>query len=400
MRRRGGEERLIERSEGGARPFDDGGKPLLVCFSHLRWAFVMQRPQHLLTRAARWADVLFIEEPMFGAAADRFDVSERDGVRIAVPHLAGGPSRDAVAALARLTSALLADEGVPSILWYYTPAAVAFTRTLPRALTIYDNMDELSAFHGASRDLLDLESELLADADLVFTGGRSLHEAKRPRHRAVHCFPSSVDVAHFSRARDGDMPDPSDQAALPRPRLGFFGVVDERMDMAFLAGFAALRPDWHFVMLGPVVKIDAATLPRAPNIHWLGLKAYAELPAYMAHWDLAFMPFALNEATRFISPTKTPEFLAGGLPVVSTPVPDVVHAYGRDGLVTVVATPAEAVGAAASAMASMAPDWLARVDARLRAESWDGTWATMRSLIEAALARRAVEPADPAGADA
>ncbi len=398
---------MIEPPAGEAALLESDARPLLVCFSHLRWNFVMQRPQHLLTRAACWADVLFVEEPVFGASDDAFDVDRRDGVRVAVPRLAEGRSAEAAsAALARLVHALLADEGTPRIFWYYTPAAVAFTRDLPRALTIYDNMDELSAFHGASRDLLGLERELFDIADLVFTGGRSLHEAKRSRHRAVHCFPSSVDVAHFARAREGGWPDPPDQAALPRPRLGFFGVVDERMDMAFLAGFASLRPNWQFVMLGPVVKIDPATLPRRPNIHWLGMKAYADLPAYMAHWDLAFMPFALNEATRFISPTKTPEFLAGGLPVVSTPVPDVVRAYGGGGLVTIVATPAEAAVEAATAIAGVTGDWLARVDARLRAESWDQTWRDMRGLIEAALARRAepapltVAPADSTGADA
>ncbi len=407
LRPPGGEDRLLRSSEDGA-PIGEGAKPLLVCFSHLRWNFVMQRPQHLLTRAARWADVLFVEEPLFGAAHDAIDVAERDGVRVAVPHLVDGRSHEAVTtALAHLVEALLAQDRAPRVLWYYTPAAVAFTRTLPRSLTIYDNMDELSAFHGASRDLLDLERALLEAADLVFTGGWSLHEAKRSRHRAVHCFPSSVDAAHFSRARDGHQPDPPDQAPLPRPRLGFFGVIDERMDMAFLAGFAALRPDWHFVMLGPVVKIDPASLPRAPNIHWLGMKAYAELPGYMARWDLAFMPFALNEATRFISPTKTPEFLAGGLPVVSTAVPDVVRAYGGDeGFVTIVASPPDAALAATTMMAGAGPDWLARVDARLAAGSWDETWAGMRALIEVALVRRAgpaaraVEPADPAGVDA
>ena len=359
----------------------------LLCFSHLRWHFVTQRPQHRLTRAARWADVRFVEEPVFGGAADHLDIHHRDGVRIAVPCLVGGrPAGAVTAALSDLVADLLADDRAPRVFWYYTPAALAFTRDLPRALTIYDNMDELSAFRGASPDLLRLEQELIDTADLVFTGGWSLYEAKRSRHRSVHCLPSSVDVAHFSRARGGDLPDPADQAGLTHPRLGFFGVVDERMDLDFLAALAALRPHWQFVMLGPVVKIDPSDLPRPGNVHWLGMKRYDELPAYLAHWDLALMPFALNESTRFISPTKTPEFLAGGLPVVSTPVADVVRAYGgADALVAIAATPAEAATLADTLLGAPRDTWLVRVDKRLAEGSWDRTWRTMRDLIDEAL---------------
>ncbi len=358
-------------------------KPALLCFSHLRWHFVTQRPQHLMTRAARRYDVIFLEEPVFGDWVAEMRIERVDGLRLAVPHLPHGLSDEAGdGALAALVATLL--EGrAPAIFWYYTPAAVAFSRHLPRAVTIYDNMDELSAFRGASPDLLRLEQELLEAADLVFAGGWSLHEAKRSRHRSVHCLPSSVDVAHFGRARGGALPDPADQAGLPHPRLGFFGVVDERMDLEFLAALAALRPEWQFVMLGPVVKIDPADLPRSGNLHWLGLKHYDELPAYLAHWDLALMPFALNQSTRFISPTKTPEFLAGGLPVVSTPVADVVRAYGgADALVAIAATPEEAATLADALLGAPREAWLARVDARLADGSWDRTWRTMRDLIE------------------
>ncbi len=339
-----------------------------------------------MMRAAQRYDVIFLEEPVCGDGAAELRVEKVDGVRLAVPHLPHGLSDQARnAALSTLTATLL--EGrEPAIFWYYTPAAMAFSRHLPRALTIYDNMDELSAFRGASPDLLRLEQELLETADLVFAGGWSLHEAKRSRHRSVHCLPSSVDVAHFGQARGGDLPDPADQAALPHPRLGFFGVVDERMDLGFVAALAALRPDWQFVMLGPVVKIDPADLPRSGNVHWLGMKRYDELPAYLAHWDLALMPFALNESTRFISPTKTPEFLAGGLPVVSTPVADVVRAYGGDdGLVSIAATPEEAATMADALLEAPRAAWLARVDARLAEGSWDRTWRTMRDLIDGAL---------------
>jgi UDP-galactopyranose mutase len=249
-------------------------------------------------------------------------------------------------------------------------------------------MDELSAFRGAPPQMLDMERRLLGRADLVFTGGRSLFEAKRGRHGAVHCFPSSIDAAHFGRAR-GTPPEPASLAAIPHPRIGFFGVVDERMDLELVAELAALRPYWSFCMIGPVVKIDTAALPQAPNLHWLGARHYRELPDHLAHWDLGFMPFALNESTRFISPTKTPEFLAAGLPVVSTPVIDVVRDYGDPGLVEIASDAAGMAERLELLLQRPRATWLARVDARLAAGSWDRTWARMEALLQEAAAARA-----------
>jgi glycosyltransferase involved in cell wall biosynthesis len=243
-------------------------------------------------------------------------------------------------------------------------------------------MDELSLFQGAPRSLIERERSLLEQCDLVFAGGVSLHAAKRALRPDAHCFPSSIDAAHFRRARSTERIEPADQAGLAHPRIGYFGVLDERLDRDLVAGLAAARPDWHFVMLGPVVKISAADLPQAPNIHWLGPKRYEELPDYLGGWDAGFMPFALNDATRFISPTKTPEFLAAGLPVVSTAVRDVVRSYGADGLVEIAAGPGEF--AAALGRALQARDDSARlraVDDRLATTSWDATWDAMQRLI-------------------
>nr|WP_240335497.1 glycosyltransferase [Pseudotabrizicola algicola] len=240
-------------------------------------------------------------------------------------------------------------------------------------------MDELSAFRFAPAGLRDLERDLLGRADLVFTGGRSLFEAKRAHHLDVHCFPSSVDVSHFGRARTA-IPDPADQAHLPGPRIGFVGVIDERIDLDLIAQAASELPELQFVMLGPTAKIDPASLPHAKNIHWLGSKSYAELPAYMANWQAAWMPFALNDATRFISPTKTPEFLSAGLQVVSTAVPDVVAEYGQKRLVKI----AEASSIAADLRASLTsptPDWKRAVDRSLRQMSWGRTWNAMQGLM-------------------
>jgi glycosyltransferase involved in cell wall biosynthesis len=271
------------------------------------------------------------------------------------------------------------------ILWFYTPMALAFAGHLRPALTVYDCMDELSAFRGAPPDLLRLEEELLRRADLVFTGGVSLYEAKRRRHGNVHAFPSSVDIPHFARARQPS-PLALEQDRLPRPRLGYYGVIDERLDTVLLAEVARLRPSWQIVMVGPVVKIDVADLPRAPNLHYLGGRSYEELPDYVAGWDVALMPFARNRSTRYISPTKTPEYLAAGKPVVSTPIPDVVREYGEPGLVSIAGDAAGFVAAAERYLGQWdRAGWLSRVDATLAGRSWDVTWREMAILIDGAL---------------
>jgi UDP-galactopyranose mutase len=366
--------------------------PDLVCLSHLRWDFVYQRPQHLLSRCARERRVFFVEEPVFGKGPLRLELKERDGgVIVAAPHLPEDLTSEVArdAALAGLVELLLAGQGVKDfVLWYYTPMALRFTRSLRPRATVYDCMDELSAFRGAPPLLRTLEQELLARADLVFTGGQSLYEAKRGRHPRVYAFPSSIDRAHFARARAADTADPADQSAFGRPRLGFFGVIDERFDAELIAEVARLRPAWQLVLIGPVVKIDPAGLPRRENIHYLGMKSYEELPRYLAGWDVALLPFARNESTRFISPTKTPEYLAAGRPVVSTSIRDVVRPYGEAGLVRIADSPEDFVAACEAAMSEDAASRVERVDAFLAQTSWDRTWARMRELIEEVVAAR------------
>ncbi|MGL4314170.1 MAG: UDP-galactopyranose mutase, partial [Sphingomonas sp.] len=273
--------------------------------------------------------------------------------------------------------------------WYYTPMMLSFSGHLKADCVVYDCMDELSGFKGAPPGLLEQEAALLRAADVVFTGGYSLYEAKRSRHPNVHPFPSSVDVAHFVQARAPGAERP-DQVALPRPRLGFYGVIDERMDLDLLAAVADTRPDWSLIMLGPVVKIDPTELPQRDNIHYLGARTYAELPDYLRDWDVALMPFAINAATRFISPTKTPEYLAAGKPVVSTPIADVIRHYGTIAAVGIAGSTEEFVTACEQALALAAsPDkgWLNEVDALLGRMSWDETQARMAALIDAAIAK-------------
>jgi len=371
--------------------------PDVVCLSHLRWDFVFQRPQHLLTRCARLHRVFFVEEPLAGEGPARFDVHFRQNVTVLVPRLPAGLGTTAVAALqAKLLRQFLEQHQVNDyVLWYYTPMALEFTRRLKPRAVVYDCMDELSAFAGAPADMRERERDLLLRADVVFTGGQALYESKRHSHANVHAFPSSVDVGHFARAR-APQPDPADQAGIAHPRIGFFGVLDERLDLELLAGVAVARPDWQLVMIGPVVKIDPAALPVMPNVHYLGPKRYEELPSYLAGWDVATLPFARNDATRFISPTKTPEYLAAGKPVVSTSIRDVVRTYGARGLARIADSPQEFITAVEDALREDAADRLRDADTFLAQTSWDGTWTRMYRLIDAAVTGRdragAIEP--------
>jgi UDP-galactopyranose mutase len=373
-------------------------QPDLLCFSHLRWDFVWQRPHHLMSRCARERRVFYVEEPIWHDLAPRLAVREgREGVRVVVPVLSGNPVHgEAREQHERLIRGLLEQERIDEfVAWYYTPLAVPFTRDLEPLATVYDCMDELSSFAGAPRELRELEHELFERADLVFTGGRSLYEEKRGRHADVHLFPSSVDTAHFARARNGER-EAEDQLPIPRPRIGFFGVIDERLDIDLVDALARLRPDWQLVFVGPVVKIDADALPQRANIHYLGTKDYDELPSYLVGWDVAMLPFARNESTRFISPTKTPEYLAAGRPVVSTSIRDVVSPYGDEGLVWIADEPKDFAHACEQAMAADASARLRRADAFLTEMSWDYTWADMRELVERAVARNSAAVRPPA----
>ena len=370
-----------------ASPMSQPG--LLLCFSHLRWNFVFQRPQHLMTRFAARMPVVFWEEPEFGkVAGPELSIRAEGNVRIVVPQLPGGLDGDAIRAVqAGLLDAFLADEPVVAIRWYYTPMMLPFSRQTAAGCTVYDCMDELSAFRFAPPELLELETELLDAADLVFTGGYSLYEAKRERHANVRPFPSSVDVAHFAQARTVA------RSHAERPRLGFYGVIDERMDLALLADLADARPDWTIEVVGPIVKIDPADLPQGANLVYPGARTYAELPQVLAGWDVALMPFAINESTKFISPTKTPEYLAAGRPVVSTPITDVVRHYGA--MTGVRIAPHDRFVEACDAALALArgddPTWRDEADAALAAMSWDGTASAML----AAIAETTPAPARP-----
>ena len=340
-----------------------------------------------MSRYARTQRVFFFEEPIFEDLTEpQLHVESHDGVTVVVPKVPRTytPEQTLTAQRAVLDQLIVSQRIARFVLWYYTPIALKFSQHLKPVATVYDCMDELSAFKNASSELPALERTLMRHADVVFTGGQSLYEAKKDQHRNIHAMPSSVDVAHFATARtlNGE---PADQRAIPHARLGFFGVLDERLDIPLLDGMAIARPDWQIVMIGPVVKIDPRDLPAHPNIHYLGPKTYAELPAYLAGWDVALLLFARNDATRFISPTKTPEYLAAGKPVVSTSIRDVVSPYGDRDLVRIADETPAFVRACELALAEPPEPRRVRGDVFLRGMSWDRTWAKTASLINAVL---------------
>jgi glycosyltransferase involved in cell wall biosynthesis len=315
-------------------------------------------------------------------------------VHLLIPQLPHGlGDQEIVDAQKKLLDVYVAEHRIQSFLaWYYTPMALRFSDHLLPAVTVYDCMDELSAFLNAPPELLVQEQRLFEKADVVFAGGASLYASKKTQHGNVHLFPSSIDFPHFAGARQPQA-DPADQQEIPHPRIGFFGVLDERLDRDLLRDVAGAHPEWHFVLIGPVVKITEDELPRGANLHYLGQKTYTDLPTYLANWDVAMLPFARNASTRFISPTKTPEYLAAGKPVVSTPIQDVVTPYGELGLVKIAAD-AEEFGVAIDECLKVRDDeWLSRVDRFLAGNSWDATFEGMWKEIQECVLRDSARPA-------
>ena len=365
----------------------------LIVFSHLRWNFVFQRPQHLLTRLARRYQIHFFEEPVPGEAAESLEIEEPvPNVRVYRPHSMiqnPGFHDEQIPTLQRMVLDVIHQERIENYaVWFYSPMALPLMQELTPIAVVYDCMDELSAFRNAPRQLLQREGALLKRADVVFTGGPSLYRAKRDRHHNVHCFPSSVDADHFRRAQQRSEDHPL-QRALAKPRLGYFGVIDERIDLELVARLADATSHWQICIVGPVVKIDPTELPRRPNLHYFGHQAYADLPRFIAGWDVCLQPFALNEATRFISPTKTLEYMAAQRPIVSTPITDIVEPYGR--IVHIANDAASFIDECQRALRMSDEEFAPRAELMRSAvanTSWDQTADRMCALLEDAVRKR------------
>jgi glycosyltransferase involved in cell wall biosynthesis len=359
----------------------------IVVLSHLRWDFVYQRPQHLLSRLAEHYHIVFFEEPVFHPR-EHLAVISTPHPNVVVwkpctPVEAAGFHDDQLPYLLPLFRQVVS-ECDDYMVWFYTPMAIPLIDGLTPQLVVYDCMDELAAFKNSPKQLLQRENALFNVTDIVFTGGPSLFRAKQGRHSNVHCFPSSVDINHFSQGLDPGN-EHSTHNAMPRPRVGYYGVIDERIDMNIIAAVADAHAEWQIVMVGPVVKIDPAALPQRQNIHYLGQWPYEELPQFLASWDVALLPFAINESTRFISPTKTLEYMVAELPIVSTNVADVVELYGR--AVSLASDIEGFIGACERALKETPQVRFDRVQAMryiVSTSSWDATVKQMRRLISEA----------------
>ncbi|WP_027377908.1 glycosyltransferase [Kaistella palustris] len=343
----------------------------MLIFCHLRWDFVYQRPQHIISRLAKQFRILVIEEPVgvYNDEQSYFKVREvAPNIHICQPLV------ENLSQLGAYLKKHLHKNTFP-IGWFYSAAFVSVLSDLDFDSVIYDCMDELSLFKGASSELLAQEDQLLAAADIVYTGGRSLFESKSRRHHNVHCFPSSVDIHHFSNHYTENIERPADLDSVFLPIVGYYGVIDERIDLELLRGVALLRPDFAFVMIGPLCKIDESDLPNAENIHYLGMKTYEELPKYLHFFKIAMMPFALNDATRFISPTKTLEYMAANKPIISTRIRDVERSYSS--CVNLVDNPEEF----SAAIQKPFRNFKQHYRSILSETSWDRTVQSMSTLI-------------------
>jgi beta-glucosidase/6-phospho-beta-glucosidase/beta-galactosidase/glycosyltransferase involved in cell wall biosynthesis len=383
-------------------------EPGIVVFSHLRWGFVWQRPQQFLSRFARTQPVLFVEEPFFDLAEGlKPEVRLHQvmpNVTVASMHGPDSWSRHPQLPqdLLRLTQEAIAMVGDEPhfrrpLLWYYSPGDAAWSLgRLPHRGVVYDCMDELSQFSGAPEHLSATEQWLMQHADVVFTGGKSLWARKSQSHDNVHFFGCGVEAEHFALAREEDTVIPPDIDFIARPIFGWFGVIDERVDYHLVAQVAALKPEWSFAMVGPIVKVDPNLLPHSPNLYWLGPRDYSVLPNYCKAFTICMMCFAINKATEFINPTKALEYLATGRPIISTPIQDVIAQY--DGLIDVVSTAEQFIAAAQRLLSSPDPQRIARGIELAKASAWDSVVDQMRVLIKEGISRadrRSALPIEP-----
>jgi len=379
--------------------FADNAGSSFIVHSHLRWDFVWQRPQQLLSRLSTRAPVLFVEEPVYlhDTTAARLEVSEAmpNVIRV-VPMLADplrGAYDESILIVRDLLGRLLADDTALGasfarpIHWFYTPMpAPAMIGAFNEIGIVYDCMDELSKFRFAPSELVDREAYLMAEADVVFAGGYRLAKSKARRHKNVHFFGCGVDVAHFGAAREDDLDVHQALAPITTPVAGYYGVIDERIDYSLLSALAGALPHVSFVMVGPVVKVDPRDLPQAANIHWLGQRDYSELPSLVKGFDVCLMPFALNESTEFINPTKTLEYMAAGKPIVSTAIADVVHHFTP--VVAVANDADEFITAVDKSLERPNRELIARGVIQARQNSWESIVSRMQRVMDRSLLER------------
>ncbi|MDT0644726.1 glycosyltransferase [Zunongwangia sp. F363] len=347
----------------------------MLVFSHLRWGFVYQRPQHIISRLSANYHILFIEEPV------HFDVGEEKSFELEIINQNLHVLKPKVSDIPSISNILkpLIKNGPTAVGWFYSAAFSPLLTDFRFDKVIYDCMDELSLFKGAPSELINQEKFLLSEANIVFTGGKSLYESKHKSHNNVHCFPSSVEQEHFRKASQEKSLSPEDLQKINSPMVGYCGVIDERIDLDLLQKTAILLPEIAFIMVGPLAKIQEEDLPREENIHYLGMKPYNSLPVYLATFDIAMMPFALNDSTKFISPTKTLEYMAAGKPIISTAIKDIMRDYSN--CIPIIASAEEFANAIKNILKDP-KDFSADYKEILSKTSWDSTAAQMEEIIK------------------
>ena len=370
----------------------------IIVHSHLKWDWVWQRPQQFLSRLSKRHRVLFIEGPetIEGLSASKVTLREVDdypNVVVLQTQMPAAKFHDGEwidDERRRLVQSVLAGPLGRSfdsnVQWFYDPMAVtAFAGQMNERAIVYDCMDQLSQFRYAPPELVKRERELLAVADVVFAGGPKIWEEKRKHNSNSFCYGCGVDLAHFALARESNCPMPADVCDLPRPIFGYIGVVDERLDYDLIGRVAEANPEGSVVMVGPWTKVDPATFPQARNIHWLGNRDYSLLPAYAKAFTVCLMPFALNEATEFINPTKALEYMATGRPIVSTAVPDVVRQFSN--VVSVASSPPEFVAACGRVARKPNRAAISRGLDLARNNSWESIVRKLEAHVEEAIGR-------------
>lgn len=379
----------------------------IIVHCHLRWEGVWQRPQQFLSRIAQRHKILFVEGPLLRPSNDDptfelIPVPDHPNVTVMRTHFPESRFQDGdwvdsqrLWLLKEALAGPLRGQFEEPVQWFYDPmAAPCFIGKVNERANVYDCMDELSQFKFAPPEIKAREQRLLAAADVVFAGGRKMWLSKSRYNDNAHFYGCGVDVKHFAKARAAETEVPADVAGVKKPILGYFGVVDERLDYELIAKLADADRDWSVVMVGPVVKVDPASLPKRPNLHWLGRREYAQLPNYTKAFDICLMPFALNEATEYINPTKALEYMATGRPIISTAVPDVVSNFGE--VVSIAISPDCFVEMCQRALANPDDEAIERGLKMADSNQWEAIVAKLENHIETALKKkeqaRAVKP--------
>jgi glycosyltransferase involved in cell wall biosynthesis len=387
-----------------ASDFSDSSDSIpIIAFCHLGWDWVWQRPQQYLSRLAKRHRLLFVETYCSDVAKAEVRLRTAEGhpnITICETHLPQSrwPDGEFIDAERRrvvknaLTSELRGQFEQP-LLWFYDPMAVtAFARQMGERAIVYDCMDELSQFKGAPPALIQREKELLRVADVVFCGGQKMRKKRLPLNANTHFFGTGVDCEHFGKAMTRELKVAPEIANFgSAPVLGYFGVIDERIDYELLEKLADARADWHVVMVGPTAKVDPATFPKRDNLHFIGGRPYAQLPALTKGFSVAMMPFALNAATEYINPTKALEYMAAGRPVVSTALDEVRMNFGK--VARIAESHAEFIAFCAKEADSPSRARIVRGLKLASENTWEANIARMESHIYDVLAARRAETA-------